>query len=115
VICSHSVTGDGLLTGSHLLAIARAAGRPVSALSDLQRLPQVLVNVQVRSKPPFDRLPGLSRQLDLTPACLDGRGRVLLRYSGTEPVARIMVEGEDAAEISSLASRLAEAIRLELD
>ncbi len=115
VICAHhTVTGDGLLTGAHLLATCRASGRPASALSDLVRLPQVLLNVPVRARPPFDQLPDLGRELELAEGTLRGRGRVLLRYSGTEPLARVMVEGDDATEIRAVAGRLAEALRREL-
>jgi phosphoglucosamine mutase len=115
VICSHhSVSGDGLLTGSHLLAIAARRGVPVSKLSDLVRLPQILVNIPVGRKEPFDALPKVRRELARTEQRLSARGRVLLRYSGTEPVARIMVEGEDAGEIQTMADRIAEAIRSEL-
>ncbi len=115
IICSHhGVTGDGLLTGTHLLAIAARGGRPVSALSDLVRLPQVLLNVPVSRREPFDGLPLVSRELAGTQRRLAGRGRVLLRYSGTEPMARVMVEGDDAAEIESLAEQLAHAIRVDL-
>jgi phosphoglucosamine mutase len=115
VICSHlSVTGDGLLTGSHVLAIAAASDRPMSALSDLERLPQVLINVPVREKRPFEAVPQVIRELEGTERVLCGRGRVLLRYSGTEDLARVMVEGTDPAEIRHLASQLAETIRQQL-
>jgi len=115
IICSHyGVTGDGLLTGSHLLAVAVRQGVPLSALSNLHRLPQVLLNVPVARMRPFDDVPTVSRQLAETHRRLEDRGRVLLRYSGTEPLARVMIEGEDAAEIAELAGRLAEVIRREL-
>ncbi len=115
LICSHhAVTGDGLLTGTQVLAIAAAGGRPVSSLSDLERLPQVLLNVAVRRKPPFTEVPVLQHSLQRTEARLSGRGRVLLRYSGTEALARVMVEGEDAAEIDHLARELAEILRTTL-
>jgi phosphoglucosamine mutase len=115
VICSHfGVSGDGLLTGSHVLAIAAGRGVPLSHLSDLQRLPQVLINVPVRRKTPIEDLPRLSRELIGTEQRLAGRGRVLVRYSGTEPLARVMIEGDDDAEIHALAEQLAEAIRVEL-
>jgi len=115
IICSHlSVSGDGLLTGSHLLAIAASKGCRLSELSDLQRMPQLLINVPVAERRPFDDLPGLAAELDEVNARLRGRGRVLLRYSGTEPLARVMVEGEDGAEIDELANRLADAVRREL-
>jgi phosphoglucosamine mutase len=115
VICSHhTVSGDGLLTGTHLLAIAAKNSTPISALTDLDRFPQVLLNVPVRHKLPFDQLAAVSAELTSTEAVLDGRGRVLLRYSGTEPVARVMVEGDDRAEIEALANALADTIRHEL-
>ena len=115
IICSHyGVSGDGLLTGSHLLAIAADRGLAVSELSDLERLPQILVNVAVTRKLPLAELPRVSRELAHVYESLDGRGRVLLRYSGTEPLARVMIEGEDADEIQTLANGIAEAIRSEL-
>lgn len=115
IICSRfGVSGDGLVTGSHVLAIAAGRSLPVSALSGLERLPQILLNVQVEKKPPFDDLPEVKRELVEANERLNHRGRVLLRYSGTEPLARVMVEGEDAEEINELAERLADAIRSEL-
>ncbi len=108
------MSGDGLLTGTHLLAIAADREIRVSELSDLVRLPQVLLNVPVSSKPPFERLPGVSRELAEANRLLERRGRVLLRYSGTERLARVMVEGEDAVETRQLADRIADAIRSEL-
>jgi phosphoglucosamine mutase len=115
IICSHyGVSGDGLLTGSHLLAVALERGEPVSGLADLERLPQVLVNVPVNRRVPLETLPGTSRELAEASRRLDQRGRVLLRYSGTEPLVRVMLEGEDADEIRVLADRIASAIRTEL-
>jgi phosphoglucosamine mutase len=115
VICSHhSVSGDGLLTGTHVLAIAARREIPVSSLSYFERLPQILLNVPVSRKLSFDELPRVSRELAHTERCLANRGRVLLRYSGTEPLARVMVEGESAFEIEGHAERIAEAIREEL-
>jgi phosphoglucosamine mutase len=115
IICSHySVSGDGLLTGTHLLAIAADRGVPISGLSDIVRLPQILLNVPVSRKLPFEELPRVSAELAETNRRLDQRGRVLLRYSGTERLARVMIEGEDADEIQALAESIAEAIRSEL-
>jgi phosphoglucosamine mutase len=115
IICSHfNVTGDGLLTGTQLLGIAALRGTPLSELSDLVRLPQILVNVPVKRRLPFDRLPPVTRELEETERRLSGRGRVLLRYSGTESLARVMIEGEDSREIETLAHRLADTIRGEL-
>ncbi len=115
IICSHfSVSGDGLLTGSHLLAIAAGGSRRISELSDLVRMPQLLLNVPVTRRRPFTELPTVTAELAEVEARLEGRGRVLLRYSGTEPLARVMVEGEDAHEIEEMANRLAEAVKSEL-
>lgn len=115
IICSHfGVSGDGLLTGTHLLAVAAARKIPVSGLSDLVRLPQVLLNVPVSQRRPFEDLPRVWSELQEANRRLDQRGRVLLRYSGTEPLARVMVEGDDAGEIQTLADRIAEALRSEL-
>ncbi len=102
------------MTGSQLLAIVADRGVPVSELSDLERLPQILVNVTVERKLPFEDLPRVSREMAHAHKTLDGRGRILLRYSGTEPLARVMIEGEDAEEIQALANNIAEAIRSEL-
>jgi phosphoglucosamine mutase len=115
IICSHyGVSGDGLLTGSHLLAIAADRGVRISELSDLERSPQILINVTVKRKLPFEELPRVSRELAHAHECLGDSGRILLRYSGTEPLARVMIEGEDGAEIEELAEGIAEAIRSEL-
>jgi len=115
VICSHyGVTGDGLLTGTHLFAIAAAMGTPIAKLSRLVRLPQVLLNLPVSRKEPFESLPTVSRQLTVTEKLLADRGRVLLRYSGTEPLARVMLEGEDRGEIENLANLLVRALRRDL-
>jgi phosphoglucosamine mutase len=115
IICSHfGVSGDGLLTGTHLLAIAAEGKVPVSGLSDLRRMPQLLLNVPVSRKPPFEELPRVSGELADANDRIAQRGRILLRYSGTEKLARVMVEGEDAQEIDELANRLADVIREEL-
>ena len=115
IICSHyGVSGDGLLTGTHLFAIAAERGVPISDLSDIVRLPQVLLNVPVSRKLPFEELPRVSTETAEANRRLNQRGRVLLRYSGTERLARVMIEGEDAAEIKILADSIAEAIRSDL-
>lgn len=112
IICSHfGVSGDGLMTGLQLLSLCR--DRRLSELSQLQRLPQILINVPVSSKPPFEDIPSLRGAVEVTEALLGDRGRILLRYSGTELLARVMLEGEDEAEIRGLAEELAEIIRRE--
>jgi len=107
IICAHhGVTGDGLVTGSHILAIAASAG-PLSFLSGLRRYPQRLINVPVRTKRPFDAEPLIHEETARAERLLEGRGRVLLRYSGTEPLARVMVEADDPELTERLAERLA--------
>ncbi len=115
IICSHyAVSGDGLLTGSHVLAIAAEKGAPVSTLSGLERLPQILINVPVARRLPLEDMPPVVSKLAETEERLHDRGRVLLRYSGTEPLVRVMIEGEEQKEIEELAEGLADTIRNEL-
>ena len=107
VICSHlSVTGDGLLTAAHLLAVARRAGSTIEELADLHRFPQVLLNVRVATRRPVEEVPELAAAVRSAQARLSANGRVLVRYSGTEPLLRIMVE----AEVDALARDTAEGI-----
>ena len=80
----------------------------------MTRLPQVLVNVRVREKKDFEAMPNVSRKIGLVEAALNGRGRTLVRYSGTEMLARIMLEGEDAKQIDTMAREIAEEIRAEV-
>lgn len=110
IICSHhGVSGDGLLTGLHILSLCSDA--PLSAISGFKRMPQILINVPVASRIPFEEIHGLDKAVNSVRARLEGRGRVLLRYSGTELLARVMIEGEDEDEIRVLAEELASIIR----
>jgi len=110
-----SLAGDGIITTIMLL---RAMQRRRESLSDLtrgfQRYPQLLVNVRVTEKRPFENLPSVQRAGREVERSLNGRGRLLLRYSGTEPLARIMIEGEDEGQIAGYAQKLAQAIRDEI-
>ena len=107
VICAHhSVTGDGLLTAAHLLAITRRAGAPLEALADLERFPQLLVNVPVTRRLPLDEVPGFAAAVRAEEEGLSGGGRVLVRFSGTEPVLRIMVEAGEETEARAVIDRL---------
>jgi len=107
-----STTGDGLLTAVVLTALVARSGRPVSALlAGFRRYPQLLVNVPVRSKPPLDSLPEVAAAARAVEARLGADGRLVLRYSGTEPLARIMLEGPDEATIRAHADELAAALR----
>ncbi|MGE3163455.1 MAG: phosphoglucosamine mutase [Planctomycetota bacterium] len=101
-------TGDGLRTGLHLARVLRRSGQSLSRLrAQIPRYPQVLLNREVAEKRPFAELPSVCSALDSAVAQLQGRGRVLLRYSGTEPLVRILVEGPDDLENRSLADAIA--------
>jgi len=73
----------------------------------MTKLPQILVNVPVTERRPFDAIPGLNARVAELEAAMDGSGRILLRYSGTESLARVMIEGEKQGDIERVASELA--------
>lgn len=111
IFLDHMTTGDGIIAALQVLALMIEQGKPLSELAGvMQSYPQVLINVKVQQRQPLDQLP----KLQLLRADIEGRlggdGRVLLRYSGTEPKARVMVEGPDEATITTYANELAAAI-----
>lgn len=113
---SLSTTGDGLLTALQIAAIVRCSGASLaSLLADFEVFPQVLRNIRVPRKVPFTELPGVSAVQREIETELDGHGRLLLRYSGTEPLARIMIEGPEQPAIEEMATRLGQAIQEALD
>jgi len=108
-------TPDGLLTGLQLLKLMRDKKTTLSELKNcMNKFPQVLVNVRVKEKKPFEEMPSLNEKLSSFTAQLKNKGRILLRYSGTEPLARIMVEGKDKELIEEMANSLASEIRQEI-
>ena len=110
-----SLAGDGMITTISLLRAMCNHNKTLGELVDgFQRYPQVLVNVRVREKRPFEELPAVQRLADEIEKQLGSRGRLLLRYSGTESLARVMIEGENESEVKSQANALAEVIRAEL-
>jgi phosphoglucosamine mutase len=109
VFLDHNTTGDGLITALQALAVMKRKGRFLSELvSDFVRFPQVLVNVRVAEKRPLESLPEMTEAIRKVEETLRGNGRVLVRYSGTEPKARVMVEGEDETHVQELANDLAQ-------
>jgi len=105
-------TGDGLITALQALALMRRKGRRLSEVVErFRRYPQVLVNVAVKEKKPIESIPALAEAVRRVEQEFNGSGRVLIRYSGTEPKARIMVEGEDERRVDELAHDLADAVR----
>jgi phosphoglucosamine mutase len=110
-----SLAGDGMMTTLYLLRAMRDQEKSLTALTEgFRRYPQILVNVRVREKRSFAELPAVQHLAREVEKKLGDRGRLLLRYSGTEPLARIMIEGESDDEVKGLAGALAEAIRAEL-
>jgi len=112
IFLDHNTTGDGILTALMILAILLRSGKPLSSYQSLfMRFPQVLINVPVKTKRPFVEVPEIERALGQAHGELGSRGRVLLRYSGTEPKARVMVECDDDALCQKTAGALAETVR----
>jgi phosphoglucosamine mutase len=113
LFAEHDLIGDGLYTGLRLLD--EAGGRPMSeAFVHLRRFPQRLVNVPVQRKPAFDDVPAIAAKVKQIEARLGADGRLLLRYSGTEPKCRVMVEASDLATCDAMCAELAEIVRREL-
>jgi phosphoglucosamine mutase len=99
-----TTTGDGLIAALQIIAIMLRTDKPLSELRRvLNKFPQILCNVEVRKKVPFEKFPVLMEQLREAEVTLKGKGRVMLRYSGTEPKARLLLEGPDADELHRLA------------
>ena len=112
IFLDHNTTGDGILSALQVLAIIQRSGKKLSELVKVMTsLPQVLVNVRVRKKADLKKIPALKKMIDEVEAELGDKGRVLIRYSGTEPLLRIMIEGEDQNRINLLANQLADAVR----
>jgi phosphoglucosamine mutase len=104
-------TGDGLLTALQLAALLAASGKPLSLLlAGFRRFPQVLTNVRVARKQELATLPSVQTALAAAEAELGEEGRIVLRFSGTEPLARVMIEGPNQAQIERLAGNIARAI-----
>jgi phosphoglucosamine mutase len=110
-----AATGDGLLTAVQMAALVHRAGRPLSELlAGFRRYPQTLVNVRVASKPDLATLPRVTAAARAVEDELGTDGRLVVRYSGTEPLARVMIEGPDQQTIETLAGRLAAVLADEL-
>lgn len=111
----NSLVGDGMMTALMVFKTVAASGQPFSsAVEGFTRYPQILVNVKVGTKRPFDEVEAIAKASAETEKALAGNGRLLLRYSGTENLARVMIEGEDQEQIEGLANRLAATIKTAL-
>lgn len=108
----HATTGDGIVSALQLIGVMRESGASLGELAQcLVKFPQVLVNVRVKSKPPVGSIPDLAERMQGLEAEMNGAGRILLRYSGTESLLRVMIEGEEQARIEHMAEELAGIIR----
>ena len=109
-----STTGDGILAALSVAALVVRSGKTLSALADLRKAPQVLRNLRVGRRVPLDDVVQLARAVEEAERELSGEGRVLLRYSGTEPLLRIMVEGPERSRVDAIADRLSRVAAEEL-
>ena len=110
IFLDDATTGDGLLTALKIAGLVALRGPLDAVVTGLKDFPQTIVNVKVRSKPKFETLPEVSRVLAEANRALGDRGRVVLRYSGTEPLARVMVEAERAEDVSHWSEAIASVI-----
>src|SRR6267143_4188736 len=111
IFLDDSPAGDGLLTAVKIASLVSMHGKIETLVEGLKDYPQTIINVKVRSKPPLDTLPEVSRALAEAQSALGENGRVVLRYSGTEQLARVMVEAEHDSDVQRFSQSLANALR----
>ena len=112
IFLESNTTGDGVLAALQLLAVMRRREKPLSELAEVMiPLPQVLVNVRVKSRQDIMTIPSVAAAIKGVEEKLGNEGRVLIRYSGTEPLLRIMLEGQDKYEITGWANEIADLVR----
>ena len=107
-----TTTGDGIVSALQILRIMQATGKPLGELKKcLTKYPQAQRNLRVKEKPPLENLPAITKLVREAEKELNGQGRVLLRYSGTEPKIRLLIEGRERTQIDRQADRIGEAIQ----
>lgn len=112
IFLDHNTTGDGLISALQILSLMKRTGKPLSELAKaMTAVPQILLNVKVKHKPDLNQIPDIQQAIKTAEATLNGSGRVLVRYSGTEALLRIMVEGERDSTIREVADHLASIVR----
>jgi phosphoglucosamine mutase len=115
IFSEYATTGDGLLTALRVLQIVRDSGQTLDALArEVKTFPQKLVNVRVKVKRPLTELETVQAEIQAAEREFAGSGRVVVRFSGTEPLARVMIEAESDEEVERWTGRIADAIRAEL-
>ena len=112
IFLDHTTTGDGILSALQVLAVMKKKGRPLSELAAvMSTLPQVLVNVTVEKRRELDEIPVIGQAIADAEKKLAGKGRILVRFSGTQALCRVMIEGPSQKEITAMANELAETIK----
>ena len=107
IFLDYHSSGDGLISGLQMLKLMKRSGKPLSTLTQcMKAVPQVLLGVKVPHKPDLETLPQLQEAITAHQKRLNGTGRILVRYSGTEPLVRVMVEGESDSMIQEVAEEL---------
>lgn len=115
IFLDHNTTGDGLISALQILALMKRTGKPLSELAKcMSAVPQVLLSIRVKEKPDLSGIPEVQHAIKVAEERLNGTGRILVRYSGTEPLLRIMVEGEQGSLIRIIADELAGAVKARL-
>jgi phosphoglucosamine mutase len=116
IFLDYATTGDGLLTALRVLEVVRDSGQPLHVLADeVKTFPQKLVNIRVKHKRPLSDLQSVQHEIQAAEREFAGSGRVVVRFSGTEPLARVMIEAESHEQVNKWTRRIADAIRTELD
>jgi phosphoglucosamine mutase len=115
IFLDHATTGDGVLAALQVLAVMVESGKKIADLgSKMKKFPQILQNLKLKHRVPLEDMPRFQKAIAEFEKKLGRRGRILVRYSGTEPVLRIMVEGEDGNETERIVNALAEKARAEI-
>jgi phosphoglucosamine mutase len=115
IFLQHATTGDGLLTAIQVLSIVRDAGVSLASLvGEIKNYPQKLVNIRVKIRRPLDELETVQSEIKAAEQEFNGSGRVVVRFSGTEPLARVMIEAKTNEAVDKWTGRIADAIRAEL-
>jgi phosphoglucosamine mutase len=109
IFLDHSTTGDGVVAALNVLWVMRESGKNLSDLSQIiEDVPQVLINLRVKKKSPLHEIPGYKELVKDFEKKLQGEGRIFIRFSGTEPVLRVLIEGPDKLKINQYAESIAQ-------
>ena len=115
IFLDHHTTGDGMLTALRLLESIQATSKSLNELRKIMRIfPQVLINIPVKSKPDIESIPQIRDAIESVANSLNGKGRVLVRYSGTQPKCRIMVEGPTEHDTRRYCQQIADIVQEKL-